>query len=53
MEASLSDRVEKLEKETNQLFKVVFEQLDSIKEQVTPKLPANRKKIGLRANTKD
>jgi len=53
MESSLSDRVEKLEKGTNQLFKVVFEQLDSIKEQVTPKLPTNRKKIGLRANTKN
>jgi hypothetical protein len=45
----------KLENETNHLFKVVFERLDKVEnkmemyiEAITPKLPKNRKKIGLK-----
>lgn len=53
MGEALEQRVDKLEKGTNQLFRIVFEKLDHMEKQVTPKLPANRKKIGLKANTKD
>lgn len=52
MESSLKDEVGQLKKETNHLFKIVFECLDNIEEQVTPKLPANRKRIGLKPNLK-
>lgn len=48
MENSLNGRVNSLEKNTHKLFKIVFERLDKIDDQVTPKLPANRKKIGLK-----
>lgn len=41
------EELELLKKETNYLFKIVFEKLDNLEEQITPKLPANRKKIGL------
>ena len=48
LEKDLSDRVTKLEQGTNQMFKVVFERMDSYEEMVTPKLPATRKKVGLK-----
>jgi hypothetical protein len=48
LEKDLSDRVTKLEQGTNQMFKVVFERLDSYEEMVNPKLPGNRKKVGLK-----
>jgi hypothetical protein len=48
LEKDLSERVTKLEHGTNQMFKVVFERLDSYEELVTPKLPGNRKKVGLK-----
>jgi hypothetical protein len=48
LEKDLSDRVTKLEQGTNQIFKVVFERLDNYEEMVTPKLPGNRKKVGLK-----
>ncbi len=48
MEGSNGDRLDKLENGTNQLFKVVFERLDSLEEQIKPRLPENRKKIGLK-----
>jgi hypothetical protein len=51
MESSMEKRVSKLEKGTNHLFKIVFERLDSMDEQITPKLAKNRKKIGLRSNS--
>lgn len=47
MENSIEGRVSKLEQGTHKLFKIVFERLDDIEEQMTPKLPANRRKIGL------
>lgn len=40
-------------KDTNQLFKIVFERLDNLEDQITPKLPANRKKIGFKPDRKD
>lgn len=46
MDNSLNEKVNKLDQETNQLFRIVFERLDTI-EKSTPILKPNRKKIGL------
>lgn len=46
---TLSDRLSKLERGTDQLFRIVFERLDALDGQV-PSLPAKRKKIGLKSN---
>jgi hypothetical protein len=48
LEKNLSERVTKLEQGTNQMFKVVFERLDNYEEMVAPRLPGNRKKVGLK-----
>ena len=48
LEKDLSDRVTKLEQGTNQIFKVVFERLDNYEEMVAPRLPGDRKKVGLK-----
>lgn len=48
LEKNLSERVTKLEQGTNQMFKVVFERLDNYEETITPRLPGNRKKVGLK-----
>lgn len=47
MESSLKDEVNQFKKETNHMFKIVFECLDNMEEQINPILPANRKKISL------
>ncbi len=47
MENTTDKRVKELEKGTHKLFKIVFERLDSIESTIEPKLPPNRKKIGL------
>lgn len=44
---SLSQKIDKLEEGTNQMFKVVFERLDDL-EAEAPLLPTRRKKIGLK-----
>ena len=46
MESTLNERVGKLEKSTNQLFKIVFERLDNL-EETLPEYPKDRKRIGL------
>ena len=46
-EESLTDRVGKLEKGTDKLFRVVFERLDKLEADI-PILPAKRKRIGLK-----
>lgn len=51
METTLTDRVGKLEKTTNHLFKVVFERLDNLEESL-PSHPNDRKKIGLNPEKK-
>ena len=48
MESSLAERVGKLEKSTNHLFKVVFERLDGLEEGL-PDHPKDRKRIGLKS----
>lgn len=53
MENSIEERVTNLEKGTHKMFKLVFKKLDSLNDQITPKLPANRKKIGIHSNLKD
>lgn len=47
-ENTTDKRVGVLEKNTTKLFKVVFERLDDIEETLSPRLPGNRKKIGLK-----
>jgi len=46
METTLADKVGRLEKDTTELFKVVFLRLDNV-EQVLPTHSQDRKKIGL------
>jgi hypothetical protein len=48
MESSMQERMGKLEQNSTMLFKIIFERLDSIEEDIAPKLPASRKKIGLK-----
>ena len=49
LERNLSDRMDKLERETHKMFRVVFEQLDEHKD-IAPALLPRRKKIGLKNN---
>lgn len=53
MDSSLKAEVGKLKSGTNQLFRIVFERLDSLEDQINPRLPANRKKIGIKPDRKD
>ena len=48
LEKGLVERMDKLENGTNKMFKIVFERLDSIEDQITPHLPGNRSKIGIK-----
>ena len=48
LESSLANELKDLKDNTNKLFKIVFERLDNLENQITPKLPTNRKKIGLK-----
>ena len=50
LESNIANEVKELKDNSNRLFKIVFERLDSIEEDLTPKLPANRKKIGIRSD---
>jgi hypothetical protein len=50
LEGNLSSRMDKLEEATNKMFRIVFERLDTIEDIVTLKLPAHRKKIGLKGD---
>ena len=48
MDSSLKDEVGQFKKETNQLFKIVFERLDNMEELATPRISPHRKKIGIK-----
>lgn len=48
LEKDLSERINKLEKGTNQVFKAVFERLDSIETVIDTKLPSPQRRIGLK-----
>ena len=52
-ESFIKEEVGNLKKNTNQLFKIVFERLDNLDEQITPQLPTNRKKIGIKQDPKN
>jgi hypothetical protein len=47
MESSQKGEITLLKEDTNNLFRIVFERLDEIENQIEPKLESNRKKIGL------
>ncbi len=48
LEKDLSERMTKLEQGTNQMFKVVFERLDSHEEVISPSHNKARKRVGLK-----
>lgn len=48
LENQMNARMDRLEENTSKLFKIVFERLDSIEEDITPHLPKGRSKIGLK-----
>lgn len=48
MENSVSGQINELKQETHKLFKIVFERLDDLDEQITPLLPDQRIKIGIK-----
>lgn len=48
LEKDLTERVTRLEQGTNQMFKVVFERMDNYEDMLTPKLPGNRRRVGLK-----
>lgn len=50
MENSLTRRVDSLEDDVQKLFKVIFQKLDTLEGQISPRLSPTRKKIGLRGN---
>lgn len=45
-----ADKISKLEKNTNKLFRIVLERMDTLEEVVDSKLPHRKKKIGLKEN---
>ncbi len=51
LENDLRKEVKGIKESSTKLFKIVFERLDSIREDLTPKLPSNRRKIGLKINS--
>ena len=53
LENNLANELKDLKDNTSRLFKIVFERLDDFEDQITPKLPDNRKKIGFKPDLKD
>jgi len=48
LENNSISEIGKLKSDTNKVFKIVFERLDDLEEQLIPKLPDKRRKIGLK-----
>ena len=48
MESSMNERMGELEQNSTKMFRIILERLDSIDDDLAPKLPPNRKKIGLK-----
>lgn len=48
LKKDISNRIDKLEQETNKMIKIIFERLDDIDEKINLKLAENRRKIGLK-----
>ncbi len=49
LEEPLAKKVSEIEASTNKLFKIVFERINTIDDQIAPKLSPTRKKIGLKS----
>lgn len=49
LEYSNSQKINDLDKSTNQMFRVVFERLDDIDAQISPLITTPRKKIGIKS----
>lgn len=48
MGSSTQEELNELRTDTNKLFKIVFERLDSIETEIKPYIPSKRKKIGIK-----
>jgi hypothetical protein len=48
MNETLSERINKLEEGTTQMFRIIFERMDSYEEILTPALDKERRKIGIK-----
>jgi len=48
LEQELRSELANIKKGTSGMFKVIFERMDSLEDMIEPRLPANRKKIGLK-----
>ncbi len=53
MEREITERMDKLEAGTNKVFQVVFERLDNVEDILAPRLPPNRKKIGIKSKLEE
>lgn len=51
LESNLATELKNFKDSVNGLFKVVFTRLDAMEDDLTPKLPQQRKKIGLKAES--
>ncbi len=49
LEQDLKDEFKLMKSDTNKLFRIIFERLDSIEETLEPRLSPKRKKIGLKS----
>lgn len=50
LESNLAIDLKDFKESVNSLFKVIFTRLDSIEDDIAPKLPAHRRKIGIKTN---
>ncbi|MBC7539009.1 MAG: hypothetical protein H7281_09320, partial [Bacteriovorax sp.] len=51
LESNLATELKNFKESVNALFKVVFTRLDGIEDDLTPKLPEQRKKIGIKVES--
>lgn len=51
LESNLTTEFKNFKESANTLFKVVFTRLDSIEDDLTPRLPSKRKKIGIKSDS--
>lgn len=51
LESNLATELKNFKDNVNGLFKVVFTRLDGIEDDLTPKLPERRKKIGIKVES--
>ena len=51
LESNLAIDLKDFKESVNSLFKVVFTRLDSIEDDLTPRRPSKRKKIGIKSDS--